>query len=316
MKSRCFAFFALSTVFLFGGVPSASADTAFASCEVRKDGDTRKGASGPCTFSQRQGYIDLELKNGNRYSLSPSGRDGQYRDQKGNRVTRTITGGSTEEFKWEGGTKILLTFAGSSGSAPPASGGTSSDTPPALADLVGARASSGEMELNRRGYAWQGTEKTGADAYSYWREKENGQCVVVRTSNGRYASIAYAPDLDCKRAAASAGGGGGVSAERPDPYDTICGVIVGGQNYRYRCGATDFYSGGQKIRTELRYPDQTIQLTWRPGSRVGLQFEGMVPKEARYSTSEGETNFVFEDKTYFYYSDKGLAQMEWRNFRD
>jgi uncharacterized protein YneR len=66
----------------------------------------------------------------------------------------------------------------------------------------------------------------------------------------------------------------------------------------------------------LRYPDQTIQLTWRPGNHVGLQFEGMVPQEARYATAEGETNFVFEDKTYFYYSDKGLAQMEWKNFRD
>jgi hypothetical protein len=91
---------------------------------------------------------------------------------------------------------------------------------------------------------------------------------------------------------------------------------VGGKNYRYRCGATDFYSGGRKVRTELRYPDQTIQLTWRPGNQVGLQFEGMVPKEARYSTSEGETNWVFEDKTYFYYSDKSLARMEWQNFRD
>ena len=42
----------------------------------------------------------------------------------------------------------------------------------------------------------------------------------------------------------------------------------------------------------------------------------MVPKEARDSTAEGETSFVFEDKTRFHYSDKGLAQVEWRNFRD
>jgi uncharacterized protein YneR len=316
MKFGPFAPVALSTVLLFGGGSPALADTASANCEVRKDGDTRKGATGSCTFSQRQGHINLDLKNGDSYSLTPTDRQGQYRDQKGNRVTRTITGSSTEEFKWEGGKKILLTFIGNPGFAPPASGGASRETPPALADLVGVRASSGEMELNRRGYAWQGTEKTGADSYSYWRERMNGQCVVVRTSDGRYASIAYAPDLDCKQAAASSGGGGGASAERQDPFDTICGVIVGGRNYRYRCGATDLYSGGQKVRTELRYPDQTIQLTWRPGNRVGLQFEGMVPKEARYATSEGETNFVFEDKTYFYYSDKGMAQMEWRNFRD
>ena len=208
------------------------ADSAQATCEVRKDGDTRKGASGPCTFSQRQGYIDLDLRNGDSYSLTPGGKEGHYHDQKGNKVVRTLTGGGTEEFKWEGGKKIILTFAGSAGSAAPAP-------------------------------------------------------------------------------ASSAAAGG-----KPDSFDTVCGVIVDGKTYRYRCGATDFYSGGQKVKTELRYPDQTITLTWRPANRVGLQFEGMVPKEVRYATAEGETNFVFEGKTYFYYSDKGLARMEFQNFRD
>jgi hypothetical protein len=51
-------------------------------------------------------------------------------------------------------------------------------------------------------------------------------------------------------------------------------------------------------RTELRYPDQTIRLTWQSGNQVNVQFEGMVPKAARYSTSEGETDWVFEGKTY------------------
>jgi hypothetical protein len=313
MKAGSFAFVALSSVLLFGLGSRAFADTASASCEVRKDGDTRPGASGPCTFSQRQGYINLNLRNGDSYSLAPTDRKDQYRDQKGNRVTRTITGGSTEEFKWEGGRKILLTFTGSPGSAPPASGGTSSNTPPALADLVGTRASSGEAELNRRGYTWRSTEKQGSDSYSYWRQNSSGQCVVVRTSDGRYASVANAMDISCDKGGASAGGG---SAERQDPFDTVCGVMTSGQDYKYRCGATDFYSGGQKVRTELRYPDQTIQLAWRPGNRVGLQFEGMKPMEARYSTSEGETNWVFEGKTYYYFSDKGRAQSEWRNFRD
>jgi hypothetical protein len=313
MKVGSFAFVALSSVLLLGVGSPAFADTASASCEVRKDGDTRKGPSGPCTFSQRQGYINLDLRNGDSYSLTPTDRQGQYRDQKGNKVMRTNTGGSTEEFKWEGGKKILLTFTGSPGAAPPASGGTSSDTPPALADLVGARASSGEAELNKRGYTWVSTEKQGSDSYSYWHQSASGQCVVVRTSEGRYASIAHAMDTSCNKGGASAGGG---SAERQDPFDTVCGVMTNGQDYKYRCGATDFYSGGQKVRTELRYPDQTIQLTWRPGNRVGLQFEGMKPMEARYSTSEGETNWVYEGKTYYYFSDKGRAQSEWRNFRD
>ena len=317
MKMRLAPLAALSCVALFGGMSNALADSAAANCEVRNHGETRKGPSGPCTFSQRQGHINLDLDNGDSYSLTPGGQAGVYHDQKGNKVVRTLSGGNTEEFKWDGGRKIILTYTsggGSSGYTPPPSSGAAGTAVPSLQDLVGARGSSGESALQNRGYTWVGTDKSGSDSYSYWRENENGQCVVVRTSNGRYASIAYATDIDCNNAKSS--GGGGSAAERSDPFDTVCGVFVGSQQYRYRCGATDFYSGGQKVRTELRYPDQTIQLTWKPGNRVGLQFEGMVPKEARYATSEGETNWVFEGKTYFYYSDKGLARMEWQNFRD
>ena len=313
MTSRQLQIAALSVAALLVGAPAANADSASANCQVRKGGDAKQGQSGPCTFSQRQGYINLDLRNGDSFSLTPSGKEGHYRDQKGNKVVRTITGNGTEEFKWEGGRRVLVTFTGGSGGGytPPAGSGAAGSPVPGLQDLVGVRGRDGEVALRNRGYTWAGTDKSSADSYGYWRENENGQCVVVRTSNGRYASIAYATELDCKQAA-----GGGGMAERQDAFDTICGVMVGGRTYRYRCGATDFYSGNRKVRTELRYPDQTIQLTWQPGNRVGLQFEGMVPKEERYSTSEGETNWVFEDKTYFYYSDKGMAQSEWRNFRD
>ena len=233
MKTRLVPLIALSGIALLGSVPTAFADTAEAACEVRKEGETRKGASGPCTFSQRQGYITLRLKNGDSFDLSPGDKQGVYRDQKGNKVVRKITGQGTEEFKWEGGKKILLTYPGSTGAAVPAA-------------TVGA----------------------------------------------------VAP------------------GERSDEFGTVCGVITGGKTYSYRCTATDIYSGNQKVRTVLRYPDQTIELTWKAGKQVGLQFEGMTPQVATFSTYEGETNFIFEDKTYFYWSDKGAAKMELQNFKN
>jgi hypothetical protein len=137
--------------------------------------------------------------------------------------------------------------------------------------------------------------------------RANGTCTVTASASGGGTAAAGGESGAARQ---------GAPRERPDSFDTICGVIVGGQNYRYRCGATDFFSGGQRVRTELRSPDQTIQLTWQRGNRIGLQFEGMVPKEACYSTSEGETNWVFEGKTYFYYSDTNVARMEWKQFRD
>jgi len=305
---------AMAALTLFGAASASQADSASATCQVRKEGEAKQGASGPCTFSQRQGYINLALRNGDSYSLSPTGNEGQYRDQKGNKVTRTLSGGDTEEFRWEGGKRIVLTFNGSASSG--GSGqvsGSASGSASSLQDLVGIRASSGESALRDRGYTWIRAEQSGGDSYAYWRENRSGQCVVVRTSNGQYASIASGMEESCRQGSAA---GGNNAAERQDPFDTVCGVIVNGRDQAYRCGATDFYAGGRKVRTELRYPDQTIQLTWRSGNRVGLQFEGMVPQEARYSTSEGETNWLYEGKTYYYFSDKGRGQSEFQNFRD
>jgi hypothetical protein len=88
----------------------AQADTADANCEVRKDGEKMKGKSGPCTFGQRQGYIDIDLKNGDTFSLKPTGSANHYKDQKGIKVVRTHAGGNTQEFKWEGGKKLIVTF--------------------------------------------------------------------------------------------------------------------------------------------------------------------------------------------------------------
>ncbi len=86
------------------------ADTRDATCEVRKGGDKQKGRSGPCTFGQRQGYIDIDLKNGDTFSLSPVGNGpDRYKDRKGNKVTRSSTA-SGMEFRWEGGTHLSVTF--------------------------------------------------------------------------------------------------------------------------------------------------------------------------------------------------------------
>ena len=59
---------------------------------MRKDGDKQKGKSGPCTFSQRQGYINIDLKNGDTLNLSPAGDGNQYHDQHHNKVRRVSSG--------------------------------------------------------------------------------------------------------------------------------------------------------------------------------------------------------------------------------
>jgi hypothetical protein len=102
----------LLAVCLLAGIGGARADSTDATCEVRKDGDKQKGKSGPCTFSQRQGYISIDLKNGDTISLSPSGGAGHYRDQRGNKVTRTSAGTTGMSLKWENGKRIEVTWGG------------------------------------------------------------------------------------------------------------------------------------------------------------------------------------------------------------
>jgi len=116
MRKAAFLSASLAALAVRAGLSPAYADANEAMCEVRKDGETKPGQSGPCTFSQRQGYIDLDLRNGETYSLSPGNQPNHFEDPKGHKVVRTQAGGSTQEFKWEGGKKVTVTFGGSAAS--------------------------------------------------------------------------------------------------------------------------------------------------------------------------------------------------------
>jgi len=110
MKTTTICSLALAALLGATSIQAARADSAAANCEVRKDGDKQGGKSGPCTFGQRQGYIDIDLKNGDTVALRPADKANHYRDQKGNKVVRTQSGGSSQSFKWETGRRIDVTL--------------------------------------------------------------------------------------------------------------------------------------------------------------------------------------------------------------
>lgn len=88
------------------------ADTAEATCQLVKDGDTKKNASGPCTFSQRQGYVDIDLRNGSKFSLAPTNKANQFKDAEGNTVVRTASG-NQHVYKWpDKNKKVIVKFTG------------------------------------------------------------------------------------------------------------------------------------------------------------------------------------------------------------
>ena len=184
------------------------------------------------------------------------------------------------------------------------------DPAPGLQDLVGARGSSGEQVLQERGYEFVKGEKSGGDSYTNWRNARTGQCIIVHTAQGRYQSLVTAPDFDCQEGAAESAPAPGAGG-----FATVCGAEVAGKLYRYKCTVEGAAPGGPG-KTVLRYPDQTITLNWRGPGQASAIFEGMKPQAVRPRTAEGTTQFVFEDKTYFYVSDPAAAEMEVRNFRE
>lgn len=177
-------------------VPAVLADTADADCVLRKDGETKEGASGHCTFSQRQGYVDIDLRNGKSFSLTPGDKPNHFRDQDGKKVVRTVEADGSHEYKWEG-KKIVVRFRSGSGHDGSDAGGTPQD----LRDLPGGKYVGGEVddEMIRRGYRHIRDEQSGGKIWSYWRSNNGGHCVVVHMGGKRHVqSVANAPDTSCR----------------------------------------------------------------------------------------------------------------------
>jgi hypothetical protein len=178
--------------------PGAFADTAEATCELRKHGNVKQDGTGPCTFSQRQGYVDITLRNGESFSLSPADKANRYRDQNGKHVSRSVNGQGAQEYQWDG-QKVTVRFGGGSGSHSShqgASGGSHpvGDTPQNLRNLVGGKWVGAEVEdeMSRRGYRHVSDSQSGGEVWSNYRPTSGGQCVVVRLNQSRHvSSVAY-----------------------------------------------------------------------------------------------------------------------------
>jgi hypothetical protein len=65
-----------------------------------------------------------------------------------------------------------------------------------LDDLIGERASSGESELRNRGYRQVDSAKNRM-SYTWWYQDRNQRCIMVVTSDGRYADIIRTDNRNC-----------------------------------------------------------------------------------------------------------------------
>jgi hypothetical protein len=68
---------------------TAQADTVAAHCDIYAPGDSYPSLSHNCTFSQRQGFVDIRLDSGREYDFRPVGdQPGNFVDENGNAVYR------------------------------------------------------------------------------------------------------------------------------------------------------------------------------------------------------------------------------------
>ncbi len=186
---------------------SVKADTVNARCDVFPKGEDRATSSGPCTFSQRQGAVSIQLENGNSYDLLPSGnRPGNYRDRNGDAAYRQSGLGDRGQIYRLANESIFVywdTSANGQNSGNRNRGAAARRQPEAgttvsrLRDLVGARAGQAENTVKKRGYRWVKSDDSG---YSYWLEGRTNYCVTIQTDQGRYQSIVYTGGSgDCQK---------------------------------------------------------------------------------------------------------------------
>ena len=89
MKKQLFSLVSGASLAALVALAPAKADTTTARCDVYPRGEDRATSSDTCTFSQRQGYVTITLKDGTTYELTPSPTEpAAYTDQNGRPATR------------------------------------------------------------------------------------------------------------------------------------------------------------------------------------------------------------------------------------
>jgi hypothetical protein len=124
MKRRLLSYFLFAALAPLGLATIVKADTVPAHCDLYAPGEDYAYLSSSCTFSQRQGYIGIQLQsNGVRYEFDPipNSQPGNFRDQYGNPVYRQAgLGDAGLIFEFVDGSHLWVLWDNSSsyGSAP------------------------------------------------------------------------------------------------------------------------------------------------------------------------------------------------------
>ncbi len=166
--------------------------------------------------------------------------------------------------------------------------------PSDIADLVGARASGGETQMEARGYTLHHASPGEGKSFTYWWHGGKKNCVRVTTEEGRYAAIRSESNSECghksgDNTAAIAVGAAALlgvvalaskSHHREDRYNDVSRTAEFERGYRdglygqsyHNYNRTDAYSDGYGQGTQQR----GYETSYRPGYHYGGGYSGFV----------------------------------------
>jgi hypothetical protein len=141
---------------------------------------------------------------------------------------------------------------------------TWAQTPPAdLNDLVGARGSSGETQMEARGYKQVRATRVRDQSWTFWWSDVQRQCVAISTDDGRYAAINVIPEQNCRPGAT------GDAKPEPPPAQVLTLVCFGqGEHSTYSA-----HTGYEWNNSRKRYEPTSRMESGVEGFSSGVQID-------------------------------------------
>lgn len=153
-----------------------------------------------------------------------------------------------------------------------------------LGDLVDARASDGERQLQRRGYRFVRTETRGDSRISYWQR--GSDCIEIEIYDGRYSYLNRVNNRVCNRNGGNFGGGNFGGGSGSVDYPRVNVDTDGRGNFNSRNGPS-----GRITRGFLNTRDR-VSVGFRVEGRV-VTFYGRVSN----SRSDREFDMIITDSS-------------------
>lgn len=119
-------------------------------------------------------------------------------------------------------------------------------------DLNGMRASSGEMELQDRGYIHISTHEGHHKKTSYWYKSSKERCLQIETRDGRYGNVQQVPKGDCNQ---RSGGGGSTAAAVGVGVAALAIAIAASHKSHHHDGNKHYDSAKEEAQYERGYSD-------------------------------------------------------------